>query len=86
MKKIASILTIVIFVFTSCGSEKKKDNEKTHTHEDGTVHRNDAHEYKAMPEQESFEVEADSTQQHAVKKQHDHDYMHEHEGKHDHQH
>jgi hypothetical protein len=65
MKKIVFILTIVAFVFTSCGSGKKKENMDTHTHEDGTVHRNDAHDHEneTMPAQESFEVEADSAHQ-----------------------
>ena len=62
MKNILSILTIFILVIagTSCGNKKNKTENKPgyHTHEDGTVHRDDAHSHDA-PAQESFEVKPD---------------------------
>lgn len=86
MKKILFILTITGFIFTSCGSETKKEESDTHTHEDGTVHGNDAHNHEStvMPEQESFEVEADSTVNDTVEDVNDHG--HDHENDHGHQH
>ena len=90
MKKIVFILTIAAFALTSCGGEKKKDNVDTHTHEDGTVHTDHTPdlENKAMPAQESFEVEVDSVHQNAADtvNDHDHGHDHDHEGEHDHQH
>jgi len=88
MKKIVFILTIVAFVFTSCGSGKKKENVGTHTHEDGTIHRNDAHNHEngTMPAQESFEVEVDSVHQNAADTLHDHNREHDHADDHGHQH
>ncbi len=84
MKKILFILTITGFIFTTCGSETKKEESDTHIHEDGTVHGNDAHNHEStvMPEQESFEVEADSIHENEVETPHDHI----HEGEHNHQH
>ncbi|MEN8118218.1 MAG: hypothetical protein ABFS16_14630 [Bacteroidota bacterium] len=58
MKKILSLLTILVLVITvsSCGNKKKnaEHDTGTHVHEDGTVHGNHSHE--AKPNQESFEV------------------------------
>lgn len=66
MKKILFILTIAVLVISvsSCGNKKKKAEEKagTHTHEDGTVHGDDAH--NAKPNQEAFEVDADNDAEH----------------------
>lgn len=84
MKKILFILTITGFLFASCGNEKKSNDVGTHTHEDGTVHSNDVHDYEpeAMPKQESFEVEADSTNKNTVETH----QGHEHDSEHNHQH
>lgn len=81
MKKIAFILTIAGFIFTSCGSGNKKEVTDTHTHEDGTVHENEAHNHEStvMPEQESFEVETDSTVENSVEEIHDHENDHGHQ-------
>jgi hydrogenase nickel incorporation protein HypB len=69
MKKIVYILVItaITFSISSCGNKKKKEShtEGTHVHQDGTVHSNNAHEHNAKPDQEAFEVKADSnTEQH----------------------
>lgn len=59
-------ITFIILLFISisiaaCGGAKKK-NSGTHTHEDGTVHQDHpAETAPALPEQETFRVEADST-------------------------
>ena len=84
MKKILFILALAGFVFTSCGNKKQQEEVGTHTHEDGTVYSNDAHDHEstAMPEQESFEVEADSIHENEAETPHDHI----HEGEHNHQH
>ena len=84
MKKILFILTIAGFLLASCGNQKESNDAGTHTHEDGTVHSNDVHDYEpdAMPEQESFEVEADSTGGNTVETHHEH----ESDSEHDHQH
>lgn len=76
MKKILFILAITALVISSCGNKKKKDTVGTHTHEDGTVHANDAHSQDtAEPKQEAFEVKTDSDSEH----KHDTDeHSHEH--------
>lgn len=86
MKKLLVILAIAGFIFTSCANEKKKESTDLHTHEDGTTHRNEEHNHDntAMPDQESFEVEADTTISDTVKEVHAHD--HDHENGHEHQH
>ena len=92
MKKIIFILTIAGFVFTSCGNKNKQEEVGSHTHEDGTVHANDAHalENDPMPDQESFEVEPDSTYEKDTDVDHPHnhdqDSGHGHEDEHEHQH
>lgn len=81
MKKIFSILAILALVISisSCGNKKKKAEIGTHTHEDGTVHADDAHSHDA-PAQESFEVKEDNDAEHKHEGgDHDHD-GHEHEG------
>lgn len=86
MKKIVFILSIAGFIFTSCGSETKKEESDTHTHGNGAVHENDAHNHRntVTPEQESFEVEVDSTVNDTVEDVNDHG--HDHENDHSHQH
>jgi hypothetical protein len=87
MKKILSILAIVALIVSvsSCGNKKKKDSTRTHTHEDGTVYSNDAHDHSkdAAPAQESFEVKEDNeaTQEHenADTENHKHSDEHGHE-------
>ncbi len=68
MKKIVFILTIaaLLFSISSCGNKKKKAAVGTHTHEDGTVHADDAHSHDsdAKPAQEAFEVKADNDAEH----------------------
>ena len=61
MKRILFILAIAGLILSSCGNKKKKEQSGYHTHEDGTVHRNDAHSHEndAKPQQESFEVAGD---------------------------
>lgn len=98
MKKIFFILTIAGFVFTSCGNEKKQEEVGSHTHADGTVYSNDAHSHEndTIPEQESFEVELDSTYEkdadvdhqhnHDQDSGHDHDDELGHESEHERQH
>jgi hypothetical protein len=59
-------LTFIILLFISisicsCGGAKKKSSG-THTHEDGTEHQDHPVEpAPAIPAQETFKVEADST-------------------------
>lgn len=68
MKNILSILTVlaIVFALSSCGNKKKKDTVDTHTHEDGTVHANDAHSHDndSQPAQESFEVKEENDTEH----------------------
>lgn len=80
MKKIFLILAIVGLIFTSCGSKNKKDSTAAHTHEDGTVHTNDAHKFDtdAKPEQEDFEVETDSVAGHKHESGDEHEHAHDH--------
>lgn len=91
MKKAFSIITILAFVISlaSCGNKKKKTEEKPgyHTHEDGTVHRDDEHKHDAKPNQETFEVKADEDAEHKHEgDEHDHD-GHKHDSdEHDHDH
>lgn len=94
MKNILSIITVlaIVFAVSSCGNKKKKADEHvgTHTHEDGTVHRDDAHDQDVKPNQETFEVKADGDAE--LKHEggdHDHDgHEHEHgdEAGHEHEH
>ena len=66
-KFVIIIFSAIIFCFTSCGSRSANNhahdhdnsiehNHNTHTHADGSVHSDHA------PEQESFKVEADSSE------------------------
>lgn len=78
MKKILSILTVfaIVFAVSSCGNKKAKVKVDTHTHEDGTVHADDAHAHDATakPAQESFEVKEDNDAEHKHKtSEHTHD-------------
>ena len=84
-KSIITILfSIVFLVLTSCGGDKKKNNESTHTHEDGSVHQNHVVEEASKPTaQETFKVEADSTTS-TTNPAHDHDHDHDHEDGHTH--
>jgi zinc transport system substrate-binding protein len=82
MKKVLSIIAILALVISvsSCGNKKKKSDEHvgTHSHEDGTVHADDAHKH-AAPVQEAFEVKADNDAEHKHEGgDHDHD-GHKHE-------
>lgn len=87
MKNILSILTILALVIalSSCGNKKKKAEEKVgyHTHEDGTVHRDDAHSHDNKSAQESFEVKADNNAEHNHEGD---DHEHGDEAGHDHEH
>lgn len=61
MQRTLFILAIAGSIFfTSCGNNKKKEQTGTHTHEDGTVHHNDANEHDAVPDQESFEIKEET--------------------------
>ncbi|MCU4177329.1 hypothetical protein [Carboxylicivirga sp. N1Y90] len=53
MKNLFLVLAVMALVFSSCGNKEKKQDEGTHTHEDGTVH--EAHAADAA-NQEAFEV------------------------------
>ena len=66
MKKIVSILAIIALVISvsSCGNKKKKAEVGSHSHEDGTVHADDAHSQDTKSAQESFEVKADDDAEH----------------------
>jgi len=66
MKKILFIFAIAGLIFAGCGNKKKKDTIGYHTHEDGTVHRDDAHNHdnNSKPAQESFEVKTDNDAEH----------------------
>ncbi len=91
MKKIVSILTILVLVIaiSSCGNKKKKESLPvgTHVHEDGTVHANDAHDHSAKPSQESFEVkDANAEPAKEGNDQDDHTHEHGNEVDHDHDH
>jgi hypothetical protein len=73
------LLILFAFLLASCGKTNDKKDE-THTHEDGTVHMG-SHEDHEKPQQESFEVEADSTgidAGHIHDETDDHDHDHEH--------
>ena len=91
MKKIVFALAIAALVISvsSCGNKKQKTDEHvgTHTHEDGKVYSDDAHDHSkdALPAQESFEVKADDNdavhneQSDAKHEGHDHsDHDHDH--------
>ena len=100
MKKVLSILSILALVISvsSCGNKKKKENVGTHTHSDGTVHANDAHDNEAKPNQETFEVKADEDANNEGDHKHDGDdadqnghnhengdgHNHNHDGEHTH--
>ena len=90
MKKIFTLVTIItlLIAFSSCGNKKKKteDNVGYHTHEDGTVHRDDAHSHDAAPAQESFEVAPDSVDSHDAHQHETHDNGHDHSNDHNHDH
>jgi hypothetical protein len=77
MKKILFTLFVYTFVLliSSCGNKTQDDHSGVHSHADGTVHQDgdQDHEEQAKPEQESFVVEADSTEVH------DHDHNHDHQ-------
>lgn len=83
MKKVLSIIVILAFVISvsSCGNKKKKTDEHvgTHTHEDGTVHADDAHAHPA-PAQESFEVKSDNDAEHKHEGGDGDEKGHKHEG------
>ncbi len=78
MKKILSIVFVLVFALTisSCNNKATEEHSGVHTHEDGTVHNDGDHEDQVKPEQESFEVEADSTEAHDHDHDHDHDHQH----------
>jgi hypothetical protein len=84
MKKSIFIIIVSLFVVFafSCGNKSTNQPAETHAHSDGTVHEGSVHNEatEAIPEQESFEVDADSSAEHT----HDHDNDHSHS--HDHQH
>lgn len=79
IKSIISIFTVLFFLgLTSCGGGTKKSCDGTHTHEDGSTHHDHATEAAQPAEQESFNVEADSTAT-TTDPAHDHDHGHDHD-------
>jgi hypothetical protein len=59
MKNIILVAVLSLFVFVACNNAQSS----AHTHDDGTTHTDCDHEQGAgdHPEQEAFEVKADST-------------------------
>jgi ABC-type nickel/cobalt efflux system permease component RcnA len=76
------LLILFAFLLVSCSKTNDKKSD-THTHEDGTVHTTCCDDEHEKPEQESFEVEADSsaTEKDAI---HVHDEADGHDHDHDH--
>jgi hypothetical protein len=79
MKKLLFTLFVyaIVVLISSCGGSKTQDDHSgAHTHEDGTVHDGDhSQEEQTAVEQESFNVDADSTEAH----DHDHSGTHTHD-------
>jgi PBP1b-binding outer membrane lipoprotein LpoB len=79
------VLILFAFLLASCGKTDEK-KEGTHAHEDATVHTDCCDEHE-KPQQESFEVEADSSATetdaphhiHYEGDGHNHDHDHDHE-------
>jgi hypothetical protein len=88
-----NILLVCALAFTlfSCGGNSQKQN--VHTHDDGSTHEDHA-KTDTVTKQESFKVEADTTQvedahnhdAHAKGHGDDHDHGHDHSGEGAHKH
>lgn len=85
------ILILFAFLLASCGNTNEKKIE-AHNHEDSTAHTDccEGHEH-AKPQQESFEIEADSAAiknnaVHVHDKDDGHDHDHEHKSNQTHKH
>ena len=83
-KYIIILFAAALLGLASCG-HRNTNKQGTHTHEDGSSHGDHATEQTAVPAQESFKVEADSTAVEATPT--DHGHSHDHSGDdHGHQH
>lgn len=73
---IQCVITAMIFLASACGDNHHHDNG-THTHDDGTIHQDHGEQ---LPEQEEFNVTADSsiTIENDSVHVHDHDHPHQH--------
>ncbi|GEM_PF-3489687 len=100
MKKLLFIFSVAGLLLASCGGNTQKKG--VHTHEDGTVHSDDAHSHdQAKPDQESYEVkegeeakecnhkhdgECDHKHDKKCDDHKDKDHDHDHDHNHDHDH
>lgn len=76
MKNIILVAVLSLFVLASCNNIQSG----THTHDDGSNHNDCDHSANEHPEQEAFEVEADSTHDcthDTTAKESDHTHTHE---------
>lgn len=74
MKKSLAIILLFALVLAACSNNQSKENnpaEKTHQHEDGSVH--ESHEEEKQ-EQEEFSVSADTL---SVQKQNESEHTHD---------
>lgn len=84
MKNILLLMAFFAILFSACATNTSK-NADTHTHEDGTVHENHKNS-EISPEQELFEVEADTLALENDSLQTEQKTEHTHAGGHKHKH
>ena len=78
------IIILFAFLLASCGKTNEKKDE-ANNHENGTAHTECCEEHE-KPQQESFEVEADSSTSHVYDETDEHDHDHEHNSNSTHKH